>query len=97
MRKLATDETHEIPAGSQLDQKEFLRRASYLRGHLEAVVRMVRDGQDATEILRQMRAVRRAAEKLEVQCLLSHLSAGDDDFQSGNLRKVVELYRLANR
>lgn len=76
----------------QIDPVQFLRRVSYLRGHLEAVVRMVEEGRECGEVLRQMRAVRRAAKKLEIQCLLSHLS---DD--RGDIRKIVELYKLSNR
>ena len=77
---------------NQIDPDEFLKRVNYLRGHLEAVGRMVEDGRDPGEILRQMRAVRRTAEKLELQCLLSYLAT-----DTGDIRKIIELYRLANR
>ena len=80
-----------------MDKEEFLRRAHYLRGHLDAVVRMVEQGRDQGEVLRQMRAVRRAAEKLEVQCLLSHLATEDGVTGVGEVRKVIELYRLSQR
>ncbi len=80
-----------------MDKEEFLRRVHYLRGHLDAVVRMVEEGRDQGEVLRQMRAVRRAAEKLEVQCLLSHLATDDGDTRVGEVRKVIELYRLSQR
>ena len=82
---------------SQIDSKEFLRRVNYLRGHLEAVVRMVEEDRDCGEVLRQMRAVRRASANLEVQCLLSHLVTGDGDTPVGEVRKVIELYRLSQR
>ncbi len=77
-----------------VDREEFLRRVRYLRGHLDAVVRMVEEGRDCGEVLRQMRAVRRAAEKLEVQCLLAHMAARNG---GTDVRQVVELYRLVNR
>ncbi len=63
----------------------------YLRGHLDGVARMVEEGRDCGEVLRQMRAVRRAAEKLEVQCLLSHLTGDGGEVQSGDVRKVIDL------
>lgn len=83
-----------MPADQGMDKEDFLRRAHYMRGHLDAVVRMVREGQDCDEVLRQMRAVRRVAEKLEVQCLLAHLAACNG---GADVRQVVELYRLANK
>ncbi len=84
-------------AKAQMDHAAFLRRVHCLRGHLEAVVRMVDEMRDCGEVLRQVRAVRRAAEKLELQCLLSHLASEDEGIQPRAIQKVVELYRLANR
>ncbi|MBI2166019.1 MAG: metal-sensitive transcriptional regulator [Chloroflexi bacterium] len=80
-----------------MEREEFLRRVHYLRGHLEAVVRMVEEGRDCGEVVRQMRAVRRAAEKLEVQCLLAYLAAENGERPPRLVQGVLELYRLSHR
>lgn len=82
---------------THMEREEFLRRIQYIRGHLEAVGRMVEQDRDGREVLRQVRAVRRAAEKLEIQCLLSELTVNGGVGRIEDVRKVVELYRLSNR
>lgn len=70
---------------------------NYIQGHLAAVARMVGKGRDYTEVLHQMRAVRRAAEKLQAHCLLSHLDAELGGLSPEAWRTLVSLYRRLNR
>ena len=77
--------------------KEFCRRVNYIHGHLDAVARMVGEGRDCAEVLHQMRAVRRAAEKLEANCLLAHLDAELGGLSPEAWRTLVSLYRRLNR
>ncbi len=81
---------------SVISHKEFCRRVNYIQGHLDAVARMVGEGRDYTEVLHQMRAVRRATEKLEAHCLLSQLDAEKSGLSPEAWRTLTDLYRRLN-
>lgn len=80
-----------------LSRIEFGRRVSYLRGHLDAVARMVDQDAECAEVLRQMRAVRRASEKLEAYCLMSYIGADMKCLPPESVHAITNLYRKANR
>ena len=80
-----------------LSRSEFRRRVNYMRGHLDAVARMVEQDAECSEVLRQMRAVRRAAEKLETYCLMSHIGANTTSLPPESVHAITDLYRKVNR
>lgn len=80
-----------------LSRAEFRRRVSYVRGHLDAVARMVDQGAECAEILRQMHAVRRASEKLETYCLMSYISLDLECLPPESVHAITDLYRKVNR
>ncbi len=81
---------------------DAIKRLSYMQGHLEGVRRMVEEDKYCVDILKQLFAVRRAAEKLGTLLLQDHLntcvvSGVRDGREQEVLRELVELYTLANR
>lgn len=80
-----------------LSPTEFRRRVSYVRGHLDAVARMVEQGGEHAEVLRQMRAVRRGAEKLEAHCLMAYIGVDLKCLPPGSVKAITDLYRKVNR
>lgn len=80
-----------------ISHEDFQRRVNYIHGHLDAVARMIGEGRDHAEVLHQMRAVRRAAEKLEAHCLLSHLDAEPGGLSPEICRTLLSIYRRLNR
>ena len=81
---------------------DAIKRLSYMQGHLEGVRRMVEEDKYCVDILKQLFAVRRAAEKLSTLLLQDHLntcvvSGVRDGREQEVLRELVELYTLANR
>ena len=70
---------------------------NYVHGHLDAVARMVDAGREYPEVPHQMRAVRRAAEKLEAHCLLSHLDAEFGGLSPEMWRTLGSIYCRLNR
>ena len=83
-------------------REDALKRLNYIQGHLEGVRRMVAEEQYCIDILKQLYAVRRAAEKLGALLLQDHLntcvvSGVRDGREREVLQELVELYTLANR
>ncbi|MBI2166281.1 MAG: metal-sensing transcriptional repressor [Chloroflexi bacterium] len=83
-------------------KEEATKRLSYITGHVEAVGRMVEQGQYCVDIMKQLFAVRRALAKVEVVILDSHLKSCvvegiRDGRQDRVLQELVDLYDLANR
>ena len=81
---------------------DAIKRLSYMQGHLEGVRRMVEEDKYCVDILKQLFAVRRAAEKLGTLLLQDHLntcvvSGVRDGREQEVLHELVELYTLANR
>ncbi len=81
---------------------DAIKRLSYMQGHLEGVRRMVEEDKYCVDILKQLFAVRRAAEKLGTLLLQDHLntcvvSGVRDGREQEVLQELVELYTLANR
>ena len=81
---------------------DAIKRLSYMQGHLEGVRRMVEEDKYCVDILKQLFAVRRAAEKLGALLLQDHLntcviSGVRDGREQEVLQELVELYTLANR
>ena len=81
---------------------DAIKRLSYMQGHLEGVRRMVEEDKYCVDILKQLYAVRRAAEKLGALLLQDHLntcvvSGVRDGREQEVLQELVELYTLANR
>jgi len=73
------------------NQKAVINRLARAIGHLEKVKRMVEDGQDCTEVLVQLAAVRSAIDntgKVILQdhmrhCMVDAVAAGDTDAIEG--------------
>ena len=83
-------------------KKDALKRMNYIQGHLEGIRRMVEEEKYCVDILKQLFAVRRAAEKLETVLLEGHLntcvvSGVKDGREQQVLQELMELYTLANR
>ena len=81
---------------------DAIKRLSYRQGHLEGVRRMVEDDKYCVDILKQLYAVRRAAEKLGAVLLQDHLntcvvSGVKDGREQEVLRELAELYTLAGK
>ena len=81
---------------------DAIKRLSYMQGHLEGVRRMVEDDKYCVDILKQLYAVRRAAEKLSAVLLQDHLttcvvSGVKDGREQEVLRELAELYTLAGK
>ena len=81
---------------------DAIKRLSYMQGHLEGVRRMVEDDKYCVDILKQLYAVRRAAEKLGAVLLQDHLntcvvSGVKDGREQEVLRELAELYTLAGK
>ena len=81
---------------------DAIKRLSYMQGHLEGVRRMVEDDKYCIDILKQLYAVRRAAEKLSAVLLQDHLgtcvvSGVKDGREQEVLRELAELYTLAGK
>ncbi|MBI2886436.1 MAG: metal-sensitive transcriptional regulator [Chloroflexi bacterium] len=83
-------------------KQEYLRRLSYIEGHLKGIHRMVEEDKYCVQVLRQTLAVRKAIQKLEAMMLEGHLRdcvpagmrEGREDQVVGEL---LELYTLAER
>lgn len=83
-------------------KEQALKRFNYLQGHLDGVRRMVEEEKYCVDIIKQLFAVRRAVEKLEVLLLGGHLnSCAVDGIREGRQQEVfqelVDLYAIANK
>lgn len=81
---------------------DALKRLNYVQGHLEGIRRMVEEEKYCVDVLRQLFAVRRALEALEVRILEGHLNTCVlDGIRDGRekevLKELVDLYALSNR
>lgn len=80
-----------------LSRIEFQRRVRNLRGHMDAVARMVDQGAECAEVLRQMRAVRRASEKLEMYGLMAYINVDPRCLPPESVHAITDLYQKVNR
>ena len=83
-------------------KEEALKRFNYVQGHLDGVRRMVEEEKYCVDVIKQLFAVRRALEKLEVIFLDGHLnSCVVDGIREGRqkevLQELVQLYAVANK
>ncbi|MBI4336988.1 MAG: metal-sensitive transcriptional regulator [Chloroflexi bacterium] len=83
-------------------KQDALKRLSYVQGHLEGVRRMVDEEQYCVDVMKQLFAVRRALEKLELVLLDGHLNTCvvegiRDGRQNQVLQELVDLYSLTTR
>ena len=82
------------------DNKDVLKRLSYIEGHLNGIRKMIEQDQYCVDILRQTYAVRKSIEKLEAIILENHLqTCVPEGIKSGNeqpiIDELVQLYNLA--
>ena len=83
-------------------KEDAQKRLNYIQGHLEGIRRMVEEEKYCVDIMKQLYAVRRAAEKLEVVLLDGHLhtcvAQGMKDGRGDEvIQELLDLYTLSNR
>ncbi len=81
---------------------DYLKRLSYIEGHLKGIRKMVEEDKYCVDVLRQTFAVRKAIQKLETLMLEGHLqSCVPAGMREGREQEVVaellELYNLAEK
>jgi DNA-binding FrmR family transcriptional regulator len=83
-------------------KEDAQKRINYIQGHLEGVRKMVEEEKYCVDIMKQLFAVRRAVEKLEVVLLDGHLhTCVADGMKNGHgdevIKELLDLYTLSNR
>ena len=83
-------------------KEDAQKRLNYIQGHLEGIRRMVEEEKYCVDIMKQLYAVRRAAEKLEAVLLDGHLhTCVAESLKDGHgdevIQELLDLYTLSNR
>jgi DNA-binding FrmR family transcriptional regulator len=81
------------------DKQEVLSRFYAIEEHLNAIRKLIEEGQPCLDVLRQIYTVRKAIEKLEAIFLDHHFSTCmregiSNEREEAIIAELVELYRL---
>lgn len=79
-------------------QERILHRLKIARGHLEKVIKMVKNDEYCINVIHQSQAVQRALEKADSvilenhlkTCVVDHIKKGNVDVSTGEIMKVFK-------
>lgn len=89
----------------KIPEKKVITRMNYLVGHLNGVIRMIKDGRYCIDIIRQNQAVIAALKRVNEMILKNHLNTcvtqaikgKNEKERTKKIQEILEIFKNSNK